>query len=122
MPSRVRVKTKYIPSASASHTPQIKSRYTGYCFTSLNATMPASKRRLHAVDVVADQKAAQFLKDQNQAVGHQHLLQVFTLVEEAEEGPLEHIAEQNREHQADRQRGEEAATEGGDEGASAYAM
>jgi len=29
MPSRVRVKTKYMPMASRMHTPEMKRRYTG---------------------------------------------------------------------------------------------
>jgi hypothetical protein len=53
-----------------------------------------------------------FLEDQDQAVGHQHLLQVLALVQEAEEGPLQHVAQDHGQHQADEQRGEEAAAEG----------
>jgi hypothetical protein len=68
--------------------------------------------RLHAVHVVTHEQAAQFLEHQDQAVGHQHLLQVLTLVQEAEERPLQHIAQQHRQHQAHGQRGKEAAAEG----------
>jgi hypothetical protein len=69
--------------------------------------------RRNPVHVVADDQTAQFLEHQDQAIGHQHLLQMLTLVEEAEEGPLEHIAEQHREHEADRQGREESAAERG---------
>ena len=35
------------------------------------------------------------------AYGYRHLLQMLTLVEEAEKGPLQHITEQHRQHHAD---------------------
>ena len=65
-----------------------------------------------AVHLVADEDAAQFLEHEDEPVRHQHLLQVLTLVEIAEEHPLEQVAERHRERHADQQRREEAATHG----------
>ena len=58
------------------------------------------------VHIVADEHRAQFLEDEDQRVGHQHLLQVLALVEEAEEDPLEREAEGRGERDADEQLGQ----------------
>ena len=77
-------------------------RYHGYAISSPSAKAAGEpRRRGDAVDVVADEQAAQLLEHQDQRVGHQHLLQVVALVEEAEERPLEQVAEHRREQHAD---------------------
>jgi hypothetical protein len=58
------------------------------------------RRRRHAVDVVADEDRAQLLEDEDERVGQQHLLEVVALVEEAEERPLEQVAEDRGERDA----------------------
>jgi hypothetical protein len=68
-------------------------------------------RRLHAVHLVADQDAAQLLEHQDQRIGHQDLLQVVALVEETEEHPFQHEAEQGREQHAGHQHGDEMVAE-----------
>jgi hypothetical protein len=47
----------------------------------------------HAVHVIAHQQRARFLEDQDQRVGHQHLLQVVAFVQVAVEGPFQQVAE-----------------------------
>jgi hypothetical protein len=65
------------------------------------------------VHVVTDDHAAQFLEDEDEAVGHQHLLQVLALVQVAVEDPLEHVAQQHGQHHAHGQHRKETAAEGG---------
>src|ERR1035437_833090 len=67
--------------------------------------------RLDTMHVVTHQQTAQLFEHQNQTVGHQHLLQVLTLIQEAEECPFEQVAQQYREHQSEQQRGEEATAD-----------
>ena len=56
----------------------------------------------HAVNVVADDQAAQLLEDQDESVGEQHLLEVVALVEMREQRPFEERAEQHRQDHAQR--------------------
>ena len=58
--------------------------------------------------VVANEDAAQLLEHQDQPVRHQHLLQMFALVQEAEEAPLEQITERDRQQQTERECREES--------------
>ncbi len=53
--------------------------------------------RKDTVHVVTQQQASNLLEDEDQTVGHQYLLQVVTLVEEAEERPLEEVAKDHGE-------------------------
>jgi hypothetical protein len=63
------------------------------------------------VHVVVDQDAAQFLEDEDQSIGHQHLLQMVALVQVRHEQPLEQIAEYHRQHQSRHERRDEIAAE-----------
>ena len=102
MPSRVRLTTAYSASATTMQAAEANTRYQGYDISSPSAKLPASQAgALHAVHVVADEQAAHLLEDEDQRVGHQHLLQVFALVEVAEEHPFEQEAEQRRQQHAD---------------------
>ena len=64
-------------------------------------------RLFHAMHIVVHKDGAQAFEHQNQAVGHQHLLQVITLVEKAEEGPFQKIAEHHGDKYAEQQHGDE---------------
>jgi hypothetical protein len=66
---------------------------------------------LHTVHVVAHEDGAQLLEHQNEPIGHEHLLQVVTLVEIAEERPFEQVAEDRREHHARHQHQQELVAE-----------
>ncbi len=61
--------------------------------------------------IVVDQDAAQFLEDQDEAVGHQHLLQMIALIQVRNEQPLEHVSENHREDEACKKRCDEVAAE-----------
>jgi hypothetical protein len=67
--------------------------------------------RLHAVHVVAHQQRAQLLEDQDQRIGHQHLLQVVAFVQVAVEGPFQQVAEQRRQQQPGQQHEQEVLPE-----------
>ena len=103
MPSRVRLTTAY----SAERDDDAGDRREHAVprdsdISSPRRKLPASQAGAgDAVHVVADEQAAHLLEDEDQRVGHQHLLQVVALVEEAEEHPLEQVAEHDREHDAD---------------------
>ena len=101
MPSRVCATTPYRPAASARQHDRDEHpvhRVAHQLAEREGAGQPG--RCLHAVHVVADQQPAQLLEDEDQRIGHQHLLQVLALVEEAEEGPLQQVAEQHRQQHA----------------------
>ena len=106
MPSRVRLTTAYRPIATTMQASDENTRYHGIGHQLAEAKAAGQPgRRGDAVHVVADEEAARFLEHQDQGVGHQHLLQVVALVEEAEERPLEQVAEDDREHHADQRAG-----------------
>ena len=84
----------------------------GHHVSQRNAAVQDVGRR-HAVHVVAHQQAAQLFKHQNQTIGHQHLLQVFAFVQEAEKRPLQKIAKQHRQHHPHQQCGKKAAADSG---------
>ena len=112
MPSRVRAITKYSPPATARQTAEIASRYTGYCMrlAQLHTAIEPGGHR-HTVHVVVDQDAAQLLEDQDEAVGHQHLLQVVALVQVRHEQPLEEVSEDHGKDKPREQRCDEIAAE-----------
>lgn len=58
---------------------------------------------------VAEREAAQFLEDQNQAVGHQHLLQMVARIKKTEQQFFQQIAEAECQHTAEHDRGAQAA-------------
>ena len=57
--------------------------------------------------IVAHEDGAQAFKHQNQAIGHQHLLQVIAFVEKTEECPFEKIAQHHGQHHTDQQHDDE---------------
>ena len=101
MPSRVRLTTQYSASATTMQADRREHAVpgVGHQLAEREAAGEPGRRR-HAVHVVADEQAARFLEDEDQRIRHQHLLQVFTLVEVAEEHPFEHEAEQRRQQHA----------------------
>src|SRR3546814_6418489 len=55
--------------------------------------------RGYDVHIVADRQAAQFFEHQDQAVGHEDLLQIIAVVQKAVESPLNEIAQDIAEEQ-----------------------
>src|SRR5690606_12681309 len=53
----------------------------------------------HAMHVVAHGQTTQFFKDQNQAVGHEHLLQMIAAIQETEESPFQEITQNGGQQQ-----------------------
>ena len=103
MPSRVRCDAEEQRARRRRQAAETNRRYHGIAHQSAERKRAGEPGgRGDAVHVVADEEAAQLLEDEDQPVGQQHLLQVVALVEEAEERPLEQVAEGDREHDAER--------------------
>ena len=67
------------------------------------------RRGVDAVHVVAEQRALQFVEEQHQPVGEQHLREMIALVQARDRQPLDHQTEQRHHRDADQDRREQAA-------------
>ena len=87
-----------------------KTRYHGYCISPPSEKLPASHDGAGTpCTSLPTTRLPQLLEDQDERVSHQHLLQVVALVEEAEEHPLEQVAEDRGEHDADDEPGHDTS-------------
>src|SRR5690606_27449946 len=72
----------------------------GHDFAQMHRASQPGRNR-HTVDVVAHEDAAQFFKNKNKPVSHEHLLQVFAGIQVTVEGPFKKIAQYGGQHDAD---------------------